>query len=138
MPSQRPLKLISMLRAALVAFACAGVAQVAAETECAWSWKALGCVPSKECKLKWSPAMRGGTFGPTFGPCVPRPPKEAEKEECEETKAKKAAAAAAAAAEPAATEPAATTEAAAEEAAPEPPSEEPEPPQESSEPAAAE
>lgn len=57
-------------RFALVALACGLLPVVHAETECVWRWRALGCTPSKECKLKWAPG-----FG-TFGPCVLRKPKE--------------------------------------------------------------
>jgi len=60
--------------------ALAALAVASADTNCTWSWKALGCVPSKECKLKWQPR-----FG-SFGPCVLRPPAEA-KEPSNETAA---------------------------------------------------
>lgn len=70
-----------------LACACAAPAEPD-DAGCKWSWKALGCTPSTECKLKFAP--RWGTFGP----CVTRPlvaaasvPAKAEpaKEACSET-----------------------------------------------------
>ena len=49
-----------------LACACAAPAEPD-DAGCKWSWKALGCTPSTECKLKFAP--RWGTFGP----CVTRP-----------------------------------------------------------------
>ena len=79
---------------------------------CAFKWSALGCTPSKECKLKFQ--LRLGTFGP----CVKRPAKAEKPVEPEP---------AAAEPEPAAEEPAAAEEppAAEEPAAEEPAAEEP-------------
>ena len=36
---------------------------------CSFSWRALGCTPSKECKLSFKLALG------SFGPCVKRPAK---------------------------------------------------------------
>lgn len=91
------------------------LATSAAAEECKWSWKGLGCVPSKECKLKFKPGWG------TLGPCVPRPPKAEKKAAPKaETKAAPAKAAEPAKAEPAETAPAkaAPAEAAPAEAAP--------------------
>ena len=54
-------------------FACAGgvrtgEAPAPAPTSlvnCTWSWRALGCIPAVDCKLKWKPRLG------SFGPCVP-------------------------------------------------------------------
>lgn len=54
---------------------------------CSFSWKALGCTPSKDCKLKFRPG-----FG-TFGPCVARDAAKAA-EECADGAAAKEAEAA--------------------------------------------
>ena len=79
------------------------------EEGCSFSWRSLGCTPSKECQLQFKP--RPGTFGP----CVKRKAKAA---------AKPAEPAKPAAAKPAAAKPAA--EPAAEPAEAEPAADEPE------------
>jgi hypothetical protein len=104
------------VRAAILALVCALLPAVAAaEPECKWSWKGLGCVPSKDCKLKFKPKWG------SFGPCVPR----ASSESCTEGAA---ASKPEAEAEPAkAAEPEEPASAAAPEQAPEPPADEPAP-----------
>ena len=106
-------------RFALVALVCGLLPVVSAETECVWKWRALGCTPSKECKLKWAPR-----FG-SFGPCVLREPKEATPAESAPAESTSAAAAET---DPPVEEPPATETAAPTEAAPEQPAEVPEEP----------
>ena len=89
------------------------------EEGCSFSWRSLGCTPSKECQLQFKP--RPGTFGP----CVKRKAKAAAKPaEPAKPAAAKPAAAKPAAAKPAAAKPAA--EPAAEPAEAEPAADEPE------------
>lgn len=93
----------SILVALIAAFASAE------ETNCTWSWRALGCTPSKECKLKWAPKLG------SFGPCVlrsaePAAAAPAKEEACDETAAAATPTEAEAEATPAAAEPAAEEE----------------------------